>query len=109
MFFIECIFDGIPTPSVMWLKDGVELNEVDYDKLRIVTVPSRNASQVEVTMASSSHDGNYTCVASNDAGNTSASVLVKISPGNALLSFIRAHMYTGSAAGSAAPIEVRWS
>ena len=74
-FFIECTVDGVPTPSVVWLKNGAELNVAD-DNIQIVTINARKSSRVEVSMATSDFIGNYTCVARNVAGSNSTSFII---------------------------------
>ena len=78
MLFIECVVDGLPIPSVVWLKDGVELNGTDDTNIRIITIPARKASRIEVSMAGGNHNGEYTCVASNIAGSTSTSIEIML-------------------------------
>ena len=63
----SCTSLGGPDNSIQWLKDGQRING--------------SSSRLELTDISVTEDGAiYTCVASNTAGNGSASVSLLISP-----------------------------
>lgn len=74
-FFIECVYDGTPLPSVTWMKDGAILNPAE-DNVQIMSKLITNSSRIEISNANSDFDGNYTCIATNDAGNGSDSHLI---------------------------------
>ena len=82
-FFIECTFDGIPTPeSVVWEKDGDELNEIDNN---IKIVPTEHSSRLEITQATIMDNGIYECSISNVAGFTSQQFPIKLKEGQLAL------------------------
>nr|XP_061790885.1 hemicentin-1-like [Nerophis lumbriciformis] len=61
---LECQVNGLPTPSIQWLKDGEVINNAGNKDLRI----SPDGSILTVTAANTTDSGKYTCVASNRAG-----------------------------------------
>ena len=67
-FYLECTFVGIPTPTVVWSKDGIVLNQLD-DNIKII--PAENSSRLEITEATDNFNGIYKCNISNIAGFTS--------------------------------------
>ena len=77
-FFIECTVAGIPLPTTSWMKDGAPLEGTVDDNLRILAIPSRNASRVEVTMSSVDFNGMYKCLVQNLAGNDSNPFLIEL-------------------------------
>ena len=78
-FFIECVVTGLPVPRVMWLKDEAVVNETDtFHRIITLKFPDKEASRIEVTIATSNYNGEYTCVASNDAGSTSTSIQITL-------------------------------
>ena len=77
-FFIECVVNGIPLPTVSWRKDGAPLEKGLDENLQIITIPGRNASQVEVTMSNVNNNGLYVCIARNDAGSVSKSFRIEL-------------------------------
>ena len=68
-------------PSVSWTKDRTPLEGIDDNKIRIVTVPARKSSRVEVSEASISYNGVYECIAVNDAGSVSTSFQIELLQG----------------------------
>ncbi|XP_077463990.1 hemicentin-1 [Stigmatopora argus] len=61
---LECHVQGLPTPSIQWLKDGKVINNTENKDLRI----SPDGSVLTVTATHTTDSGKYTCVASNRAG-----------------------------------------
>ena len=61
---IKCPVVGSPSPDISWMKNDIPLN-VNREMLHIGT-------------ARKEHTGNYTCVATNNAGNISKSFLVDV-------------------------------
>ncbi|XP_032884067.1 hemicentin-1 isoform X2 [Amblyraja radiata] len=59
-----CDADGIPRPSVQWLKDGKPLNDADVKRVRV----SPDGSTLHINGTVTSDVGKYTCVATNSAG-----------------------------------------
>ena len=68
-------------PSVHWMKDGTPLEEESDNKIRIVTIPGRKSSRVEILEATIGYNGAYQCIASNEAGSVSVSFLVELLQG----------------------------
>ncbi|KAG8182020.1 hypothetical protein JTE90_013951 [Oedothorax gibbosus] len=58
---LRCSADGYPLPDVAWFKDG---NLITNDNL----LQTRNDTDLELSMVDISHQGTYTCEASNVAG-----------------------------------------
>ncbi|XP_062920094.1 hemicentin-1 isoform X2 [Mobula hypostoma] len=61
---LVCAADGIPRPSVQWLKDSKLLNDTDDKRIRV----SSNGSTLHINRTMTTDIGKYTCVASNSAG-----------------------------------------
>lgn len=61
---LEGILDGLPTPEVKWLKNGVELKPSDDVKISF----GHNKATLELTNVNPSSGGKFTCEASNEAG-----------------------------------------
>lgn len=78
LLFIECTVYGIPMPVISWMKDGAILDEITDNRIKIVTIPTRRSSRVEILEASISDDGMYECNASNKAGSVSTPFLIKL-------------------------------
>ena len=77
-FFIECTVAGIPLPTTSWMKDGAPLEGTVDENLRILAIPSRNASRVEVTVSSVDFNGVYQCLVQNLAGSDSRSLRIEL-------------------------------
>ncbi|KAK1804810.1 hypothetical protein P4O66_003652 [Electrophorus voltai] len=69
---LPCVVQGVPQPSVSWLKDGAALvaEEANYTLSRDGTLAIR---KVALT-----HQGVYTCVASNVAGQDAAKIHLQV-------------------------------
>ncbi|CAI5454961.1 unnamed protein product [Caenorhabditis angaria] len=64
-FTILCPAVGSPTPSIVWKKDGVEIEGATTTSLDLGIVDSKT-------------DGRYTCVATNEAGSATADFMVDV-------------------------------
>ena len=62
---INCPVNGIPTPKIVWYKDGAVL-DVSERNYRLLAAGRR----LEITMAEVSDTGRYKCEATNVAGKT---------------------------------------
>ena len=60
------------------MKDEAPLEGTVDENLRILAIPSRNASRVEVTMSSVDFNGMYKCLVQNLAGNDSNPFLIEL-------------------------------
>lgn len=69
---LPCVIQGVPHPSVSWKKDGTTLvaDGAHYSL-------SRNGT-LAVRQVALSDEGNYTCVASNVAGQDKASIQLQV-------------------------------
>ncbi|XP_067662288.1 hemicentin-1-like isoform X1 [Haliotis asinina] len=61
---LNCPVDGVPPPSILWLKDRVPLVDFPYRDLRVLN----GDTTLEVSNAQLDDAGNYTCRALNQAG-----------------------------------------
>ena len=68
---IRCPVSGVPTPSVTWQKDGVEI--IEGDKFAITDDNSLVIKRVEVE-----HSASYTCIAQSEFGKDETSSTVEI-------------------------------
>ncbi|GBM98114.1 Hemicentin-1, partial [Araneus ventricosus] len=60
---LDCSSFGNPSPSIMWLKDGTEL-EADEN-----LILSSDSAQLEIPNIEAYHSGTYLCIATNVAGS----------------------------------------
>ncbi|XP_055948498.1 hemicentin-1-like isoform X2 [Argiope bruennichi] len=60
---LNCNSTGNPSPSIMWLKDGTEL-EADEN-----LILSSDSAQLEIPNVEAYHSGTYLCIATNVAGS----------------------------------------
>ena len=78
-FFIECTFNGIPIPqSVVWEKDGDEIDEIETN---IKIVHTTYSSCLKIIQATSIDEGIYLCNISNIAGLTYEQIPIKLLKG----------------------------
>lgn len=61
---LEGILDGLPTPEIKWLKNGVELFSNEDVKITF----SHNKTTLELKNVNPASAGKFTCEASNEAG-----------------------------------------
>ena len=85
---IQCTFEGVPTPTVVWSRDGTTLNDGSND---ITIATDDTSSTLTVTTVMANETGNYTCMVSNILGSVTASSLLQI-PG-VLIHSVQACMY----------------
>ena len=86
---LRCTVSGTPIPTVTWFKDGIELI-IDGNNDTIIIVETNEVvdsimvreSNLRIISADREDNGDYMCVASNDAGSVESSeILVEISSG----------------------------
>lgn len=83
VLILHCqVLEGIPKPTVTWLKDGRKLAEVLGRNYNAYIETPQNLTLILGTEAYGDRkraiEGNYTCLASNIAGNTSVSSYVTL-------------------------------
>ncbi|XP_030649712.1 follistatin-related protein 4 [Chanos chanos] len=61
---LHCHADGIPTPKITWLKNGIELQPPLSKQLSLIA----NASELRIDSVRYEDTGAYTCIAKNDVG-----------------------------------------
>nr|XP_054769474.1 hemicentin-1-like [Lytechinus pictus] len=69
---LSCEAYGIPMPEVVWQKDGVQLPKAT----RNARILEEGSLQIDIT--SEDHTGTYTCVVTNDAGETNRFITLSI-------------------------------
>ncbi|KAM5295479.1 hemicentin-1 isoform 1-T1 [Glossophaga mutica] len=70
---LQCIANGIPNPSLTWLKDGQPVNTA-HGNLKIQS----SGRVLQVTRALMEDAGRYTCVATNAAGEAQQHILLHV-------------------------------
>ena len=63
---IQCVFEGLPIPTVVWSHDGNMLTD-DFNDIAMVT--DNNSSTLTITTLTANHSGSYTCMVSNLLGS----------------------------------------
>ncbi len=63
---IDCPVTGVPTPTITWYKDGVEIFADNDPGLRILS----GGRRLEIMEADLMDTGSYKCVPKNPAGET---------------------------------------
>ena len=74
-YAIQCTFEGVPSPIVVWLLNGLMLANGSSD----ITIATDNTSStLTITALMANKTGNYTCMAINLLGSITASTLLHI-------------------------------
>lgn len=73
---IQCTVIGIPTPSVSWSKDGVEIVTTSHTIIQTpVLLPDDSIlSVLSIINSDISDDGEYTCTGINHLGSSSLTI-----------------------------------
>lgn len=74
IFQITCVAQSDPHPTITWLKDGSALTDPSVS----VSYPSPMMSLLIIAQSQRKHAGEYTCVASNPAGQVTKSSKLKV-------------------------------
>ena len=72
--YILCPADGIPAPSILWLKDNVPLLDFPYTNIRELG----GGRQLEMRNVQVGDEGMYKCQATNVAGQKSKSFKLRV-------------------------------
>ncbi|KAG7164030.1 Hemicentin-1-like 7 [Homarus americanus] len=82
---LQCEAEGDPAPAIVWLQDGVVLEDLELPGVIIedaITVMADNVtksnSTVRIVSVSEIHAGSYTCIASSMAGSDELSYVVRV-------------------------------
>ena len=67
---IQCGFEGVPTPTVVWTRDGNILTNGSND---ITIATGDSSSTLTITTLAANDAGSYTCMVSNILGTDMAS------------------------------------
>ncbi|XP_040264776.1 hemicentin-1 isoform X1 [Bufo bufo] len=70
----SCDAYGIPTPTLIWLKDGSQIDPSDYLDVYFLAA----GSKFKIDRAQLSSRGNYTCIASNTEGTAQKDYILTI-------------------------------
>ena len=65
---IQCTFEGLPTPTVVWSHDGTMLTDGSND-ITIAT-DDTSTSKLTITTVAADDSGSYTCMVSNLLGTS---------------------------------------
>ena len=72
---IQCVFEGLPIPTVVWSHDGNVLTNGSND----ITIATRNSSStLTITTVTSNDSGSYTCMISNLLGSDMRSSMLQV-------------------------------
>lgn len=63
---LECMFEGYPTPQVIWSRHGYPLE--DGNRYSILTTESSGHTMLTIRFTFPEDVGEYTCTVRNDAG-----------------------------------------
>ena len=72
---IQCTFEGLPIPTVVWAHDGNVLSEAPNDT-SIAT--GDTSSTLTITMVTAEDSGSYTCMVSNLLGSNMESSMLLV-------------------------------
>ena len=71
---INCPVDGVPFPSILWLKDRTPLLDFPYEDLKVINEGQR----LKVIKAKVKDSTKYTCQATNIAGQVKETFTLKV-------------------------------
>jgi len=74
-YIIQCIFEGLPIPTVSWSRDGNMLTD-GSDGITIAT--DYSSSTLTITTLTADDAGSYTCMVSNPLGIGMASSALQV-------------------------------
>ena len=71
---IQCSFEGLPTPTVVWSRNGNMLTNGSND----ITIATGNSSSILTITTLADDSGSYTCMVSNLLGTVTASSTLQV-------------------------------
>ena len=74
-YIIQCVFEGLPIPTVVWSHDGNVLTDGCND---ITIATSNSSSTLTITTVTSNDSGNYTCEVFNLLGSDMESSMLQV-------------------------------
>ncbi|XP_063600047.1 hemicentin-1-like [Penaeus indicus] len=74
---LDCEVDGDPPPAIVWLQDGVSLQELYMPAITVHDV-GRGKSELRIKGVSEIHAGSYTCIASSVAGSDEQTYVLRV-------------------------------
>ena len=72
---IQCVFEGLPIPTVVWSHDGNVLTNGFND---IIIATRNSSSTLTITTVTSNDSGSYTCMISNLLGSDMRSSMLQV-------------------------------
>ena len=72
---IQCTFEGVPTPTVVWSHDGNVLTDGSNN---ITVATGDSSSTLTITTLTADDSGSYTCMVSNLLGSVTASSTLQV-------------------------------
>ena len=72
--YVDCPVEGVPPPSILWMKDRQPLLDFPYPNLRELS----KGRQLEIRSVKVTDGGRYTCIATNVAGQLEKNFNVKV-------------------------------
>jgi len=72
--YLTCPASGSPTPSIIWLKNGVSILDINLTNVRELD----DAYRLELRRVSTKDEGVYKCQANNAAGQKAKTFKIKV-------------------------------
>lgn len=83
---LSCTGRAVPTPTLTWLRNGVEVRNGSLANVfiveRVMATSFTTESVLVVEIAAPSHQGNFTCTATNDYGEDLATSFLSVLTGD---------------------------
>lgn len=83
---LRCTGRGIPTPSLSWHRNGVEVRNQTLSNIFVVESARSDSYTAEsllvIEVATPSHEGNFTCRATNAFGEGFATSFLRVLTGD---------------------------
>ena len=82
MLILTCVGYGVPSPDMMWLKDGVELSNNSRVSIYSTEVEVGGIlfiqSTPEICSTEQTDEGTYSCTATNEEGSNTLSFIMSV-------------------------------